>query len=179
LYNDHGRSKIRANPVEAKMQAQRFSLLLIALALSACATPSMFQRYSEYLLPIPLPESVQQVDPEIAKSAGHEKFKAGDFGASVVYFQQAAAAFPDNSENWLALAAAADRAGRFDISRSAYEKALSVGGPVFEYYNNVGFSYVLQGRLAEAERALIAALNLKPYDETVLNNIALLQRIKG
>ena len=165
--------------MEVKVQAQKFSFLLIALALSACASPVMFQRYSEYLLPIALPESVQPVDSELATSAGQEKFKSGDFGASVLYFQQAAAAFPNNVENWLALAAAADRAGRFDISRSAYEKALSVGGPVFEYYNNVGFSYLLQGRLAEAERALMTALSLKPYDETALNNVALLQRIKG
>lgn len=165
--------------MDLQVFGHKVKFLTIALVLSACTGPVMFQRQVEYLSPTPLPENVQAVSPASAASVGLAKFSAGDYGASVIYLQQATAASPDNAEVWLALAAAADRAGRFDISRPAYEKVLGLVGPVFEYQNNIGFSYILQGRHADAERALNAALTLKPNDETALNNLALLQRIKG
>lgn len=165
--------------MDLQVLGHEIKFLAIAFALSACAGPVMFQRQGDYLSPMPLPENVRTVSPASAASVGLTKFSTGDYGASVLYFQQATAASPDNVEVWLALAAAADRAGRFDISQPAYERVLGLVGPVFEYQNNIGFSYILQGRHADAERALDAALMLKPNNETALNNLALLQRLKG
>jgi Flp pilus assembly protein TadD len=52
-------------------------------------------------------------------------------------------------------------------------------GQGFEYFNNIGFSYILQGKYPQAEDALERALDMRPGNPTAMNNLALLESIRG
>ena len=43
-----------------------------------------------------------------------------------------------------------------------------------EYYNNVGYSYLLRGNLLQARSSFLKAYELDPANETTANNLQLL-----
>ncbi len=65
-------------------------------------------------------------------------------------------------------------ARRFDLSDRAYARAFKLVGGTPEYYNNVGYSYLLRGKLQDARSNFLKAYELAPNDPTVANNLKLL-----
>jgi Flp pilus assembly protein TadD len=71
------------------------------------------------------------------------------------------------------IAAAHDRLGRFAQAEVHYQKALALSPKDPRVWNDVGYSYYLQGRWPDAERALKMAAKLAPDDERVRVNLGL------
>ncbi|MGT2466652.1 tetratricopeptide repeat protein [Mesorhizobium atlanticum] len=56
----------------------------------------------------------------------------------------------------------------------AYARAHRLLGATPEYYNNLGYSYLLRGKLQDARSNFLKAYELAPNDPTVANNLKLL-----
>lgn len=157
---------------------KKTTAFLLCTGLLACAPDQPFDRQTTYLSPEALPASVPDVTRGTELQAGKQSFDAGQYGQAVRYFQKAADASPNQPEAWLGLAAAADRTGHFEISAPAYAQLLTLTGPIVEYYNNLGFSLMLQGRLDAADKAFQDALRIAPGHPTATNNRAILEQLK-
>ncbi|WP_230533191.1 tetratricopeptide repeat protein [Microvirga roseola] len=82
---------------------------------------------------------------------------------------------PNNPETWLGLAASYDRVRRYDLSDRAYTEAARLIGDRPEYYNNVGYSYLLRGDVAKAHSNFLKAHELDPDNLTINNNLEMLR----
>ena len=105
---------------------------------------------------------------------GRVQFNEKNYGKSYSLFKRAVEVFPEDPQAWLGFAASADHLGRFDTSDLAYRKLASMIGGRPEYYNNVGYSYLLRGNLLQARRNFLKAYELDPSNETTANNLQLL-----
>ena len=105
---------------------------------------------------------------------GIEHFNKGHFGLAERYFQDAVEKAPKDLTAWVGLAASYDRVGRFDLADRAYATAIRLGGETAEILNNVGYSYMLRGKLEAARAKFMKAQALDPYNPRIANNILLL-----
>ncbi len=105
---------------------------------------------------------------------GKVQFKERNYGKAYALFKRSVELFPEDPQAWLGLAASADQLGRFDTSDRAYRKLQPMIGGRPEYYNNVGYSYLLRGSLQQARRNFLKAYELDPSNETTANNLQLL-----
>jgi len=103
-----------------------------------------------------------------------EHFNRGHFGIAAKYFEDAVTKAPKDATAWIGLAASYDRVGRFDLADRAYKQAIKLVGVTTEILNNQGYSYMLRGRLIEAKRKLLLALEREPDNPTIINNLKLL-----
>jgi Flp pilus assembly protein TadD len=102
-------------------------------------------------------------------------FEAGHYGKAQTSFKRATELTPTDGTAWLGLAASYDRLRRFDASDAAYREAAKHVGNKPEYYNNVGYSYLLRGNLREARRFFVKAYELDPNNPVTANNLTLLR----
>jgi Flp pilus assembly protein TadD len=107
-------------------------------------------------------------------TVGIAEFKAKNYGKSYALFKRSVDLFPNDPQAWLGLAASSDEIGRFDTSDIAYRKLAGMIGRRPEYFNNVGYSYLLRGDLIQARRYFLKAYELDPSNETTANNLQLL-----
>lgn len=105
---------------------------------------------------------------------GRVHFLHGDYGLAEKHFRRAVEATPRNGAAWVGLAACYDRLARFDLADRAYRRATVLTGLNYVILNNRGYSYLLRGRVREAEKLLYRAARLAPHDPTIANNIATL-----
>lgn len=103
------------------------------------------------------------------------QFKERNFGKSYAFFKRSVEVFPQDPAAWLGFAASSDMIGRFDTSDKAYKILSKMIGKRPEYYNNVGYSYLLRGNLPQARRYFLKAYELDPANETTANNLELLR----
>lgn len=66
-----------------------------------------------------------------------------------------------------------DRAGRFDLAEASYKKAIALNGKDARAWNDMGYSYYMQGKWDEAVTALKKAHDLDPRDERAAVNYGL------
>ncbi len=114
-------------------------------------------------------------DPNDDVSLGKKYFRANSFGLAEKSFRAAVEKRPRDAEAWVGLAATYDRLRRFDLSDRAYGEALRLIGPTVEVLNDQGFSYMLRGDYARADRTLRQALAKDPSNPYVQANLQLLQ----
>lgn len=144
---------------------------------SACTTadgglPSSF---GNSLPRIELPATVKPYPDSEVLAVAKENFAKGNYGHAARYYERAVEVMPHDGEAWLGLAASYDRVRRFDLADRAYRNAaLYVGGRP-EYFNNVGYSYLLRGDVQKARFNFQKALELDPNNPTLLNNLELLR----
>jgi Flp pilus assembly protein TadD len=105
---------------------------------------------------------------------GQEYFNRGIYGVAQQYFQAAAEKAPKDPAAWIGLAASYDRIGRFDLADKAYRQAIRLQGETTQILNNLGYSYMLRGNLTAAREKFHEALERDPDNQTIQNNIALL-----
>jgi Flp pilus assembly protein TadD len=77
------------------------------------------------------------------------------------------------------MAAALDRLGRFEQSEIEYKTALKLRPNDPKVWNDAGYSYYLQSRWADAERALKTADSLDPNNNRILTNLGLTLAASG
>jgi Flp pilus assembly protein TadD len=105
---------------------------------------------------------------------GLEYFGRGAYGTAERHFRDAVEKSPNDRLAWVALAAAYDRTGRFDLADKAYQVAIKLGGESVPILNNLGYSYMLRGDLQRARGKFEEALARDPQNPVVLNNLKLL-----
>ena len=111
--------------------------------------------------------------------AGKSAFRSADYGLSQTAFQRAVELNARSGEAWLGLAASYDRLRRFDMADRAYSQAHSILGERAEYYNNLGYSYLLRGDLRSARKNFGHARELDPDNVVVTHNVAMLRSSIG
>jgi len=77
------------------------------------------------------------------------------------------------------IAAAFDRMGRFAQAEVHYNRALKLAPEDPKVWNDAGYSYYLQNRLADSERALKTADRLEPNSPKTLTNLGLTLAAEG
>jgi len=107
----------------------------------------------------------------------------GNFDAAVLEYQDALTVLEQRrrgtfqpADEALAhrrMGGALDRLGRFAQAEVHYKKALKLSPKDPKVWNDAGYSYYLQGRWADAERALRTAGRLAPDDERIRINLGL------
>lgn len=111
-------------------------------------------------------------DAALAEAKGH--FRSGDFGHSAALYKRVVELSPKNAEGYIGLSASYDRLRRFDLSDRVYEAMFALTGGTAQYYNNVGYSYMLRGNLSAALASFRKAEKLDPDNVVVANNILIL-----
>jgi Flp pilus assembly protein TadD len=106
---------------------------------------------------------------------GREQFDRANYGLAEKYFRSAVEATPLDADAWVGLAASYDQLRRFDLADRAYDQALKLKGPTVPILNNLGFSYLLRGNAAEAERYFAQARAQDPNNPVVRNNLKILR----
>lgn len=109
-----------------------------------------------------------------AVAEAKNQFRAENYGNAGALFYKATQLAPNDGGAWMGLAACSDRIHRFDLADRAYRQAFRLVGATPEYYNNVGYSYLLRGKLQNARSNFLKAYELAPNDPTVANNLQLL-----
>lgn len=122
-----------------------------------------------------MPSTVEALPSDQILPAAKQHFAAGNFGHAARYYEQAVELTPNDGEAWLGLAASYDRIRRFDLADRAYEKSAEFVGNRAEYYNNVGYSYLLRGDVRRARQNFQRALDRDPGNLTIMNNLELLR----
>ncbi|MEO6396651.1 MAG: tetratricopeptide repeat protein [Devosia sp.] len=108
---------------------------------------------------------------EGALSEARAHFRNNDFGYSAALYKRAAELAPKNAEAYVGLGASYDRLGRFDLSDRVYEALFKLSGGTVQYYNNVGYSYMLRGNLSAAVKSFKKAITMDPDNIVVANNL--------
>jgi Flp pilus assembly protein TadD len=145
----------------------------LAMPLSGCATIGSSAFGSSKLEVAELPAG-EALTPETSLLKARSHFRNDDFGYSAAYYKKAVELAPENAEAYIGLGASYDRLGRFDLSDRVYAALLKLSGPTLQYYNNLGYSYMLRGDLKKALTSFRKAATIDPDNVVVANNMQLL-----
>ncbi len=104
-------------------------------------------------------------------------FKEGSYGNASKYFKLAVEKEPKNPDAWLGLAASYDRLRRFDLADRAYASVRKLNGDTPEIMNNIGYSYLLRGKLGKARQFMSAAYARNSADPRIISNIQTLNEM--
>jgi Flp pilus assembly protein TadD len=146
--------------------------LLVAAILAGCS--SLGGSFGETARALPDPPDLQFVAADQVLPAARKNFKEDNFGYSAAYYKRALELTPNDDEALVGLAASYDRLRRFDLSDRVYAQLLKVDGGSAQYYNNLGYSYMLRGNLPAARASFLKAYDLEPANPVVGNNLELL-----
>lgn len=120
-----------------------------------------------------LPENATYTaDGALTEARSH--FRNNNFGYSAAYYKRVVELAPQNVEAYFGLGASYDRLGRFDLADRVYASIYKLSGATAQYYNNVGYSYMLRGNLKAALTNFRKASKLDPDNLVIANNIQLL-----
>jgi hypothetical protein len=114
-------------------------------------------------------------DPNDDLQRGKRFFRANSFANAEKSFRAAVEKRPRDAEAWVGLAASYDRLRRFDLADRAYGEAMRIVGRTPEVLNDQGFSYILRGDYARAQRTLVEAQSKDPGNPYIQANLRLLE----
>jgi Flp pilus assembly protein TadD len=104
------------------------------------------------------------------------QFRNGNYGLAEQYYRRAVEANPDSLDAWLGLAASYDRLKRFDLAEKAYQQLIRKIGYTPVVLNNLGYHYLLEGRMEEARKYMTWAYRKDPSNPEIQSNLALLDQ---
>lgn len=110
-----------------------------------------------------------------ARDAARNHFRNGDYGTSAAFYKRLVELAPNDPEGYVGLAASYDRLRRFDLSDRVYARLYALTGGTAQYFNNVGYSYMLRGNLTAALTSFRRAKAADPNNAVVANNIQMLE----
>ncbi len=198
---DHPAGPARARPIFlaiclAAWAAMCSGCLLTPLQTQSAAqapAPQVPEGASSPEVAAQIQSSAQQTDFQ-AKATDRQSFQVhidfgrvfesqGNFDAALLEYQEALAVVETKRRGSLGpadsalahrrMAGTLDRLGRFAQAEAHYQKALNFSPRDSKIWNDVGYSYYLQGRWPDAERALKTAAQLAPDDERIRINLGL------
>jgi Flp pilus assembly protein TadD len=113
--------------------------------------------------------------PDDDLALGKRYFRSNNFALAEKAFRTAVEKHPHDAEAWVGLAASYDRLHRFDLADRAYAEAIRIVGSTAEILNDQGFSYMLRGDFARAQKKLQDAQLKDPANPYIQANLRLLQ----
>lgn len=150
-------------------------LLIAAAGLSGCQSALGTSSFATRPTPLlNLPETKFYSSDE-ALRYGKTYFKQGDYGRAEASYRRAVELLPQDPEALLGLAASYDRLRRFDLADRTYSELSKYIGTRPEFYNNLGYSYILRGDLRKGRSYLLKAYDLDPNNPVTANNLAMLK----
>lgn len=141
---------------------------------SVAVTPAEPGPSGEPVAPLAKPGTLGD-DPNDDLQRGKHYFRTNNFGLAEKSFRAAVEKHPRDAEAWLGLAASYDRLHRFDLADRAYAQATAIVGRSAVILNNQGFSYILRGDYARAQKTLRQAQLLDPGNPSIQANMRLLE----
>ncbi len=109
-------------------------------------------------------------DPQARMKLGYFFFVYQFYSEAEVELKAALAAFPDFAEALFYLGSVCHRQGKFNQAAACFEKASVLDSRYADYSNALGQVYLEEGRIDEAEKALLLALETNPkYLDARLN----------
>ncbi|HVY52480.1 MAG TPA: tetratricopeptide repeat protein [Devosia sp.] len=109
-----------------------------------------------------------------AMSEAQAHFRNNDFGYSATLYKRVVELSPKDPRGYVGLGASYDRLGRFDLSDRVYQTLYALTGGSAQYYNNVGYSYMLRGNLTAALTNFRKAKAIDPDNIVIANNLQIL-----
>ena len=152
------------------------AMALAAMLLAGCSSvggPGAFGGPARPLKVAELP-NIGDYTAERALSEAKGHFRNGNFGHSAALYKRTVELQPGNAQAYAGLAASYDRLRRFDLSDRVYASLHELTGGTAQYYNNVGYSYLLRGNTQAALTNFRKASQLDPDNVVVANNIQIL-----
>ena len=143
-----------------------------ALFVGGCAAVALPDETGGVEFALPPPSDQRPSDEGVMQGKRH--FAAGDYGLAERNFRAAVEANHSSAPAWLGLAASYDRLSRFDLAERAYKQVVRLQGRTPTVLNNLGYHYMLRGRLGEAHSTLEEALRLDPDNTYIQANLELL-----
>ena len=151
------------------------AIVAILLFTSGCTTLSIGNTaFGDTTQGLQSVANIEYYSSDQALTEGTNQFNAGNYGKSATLFKRAVELNPSDAQALLGLAASYDRIRRFDLADRTYAKLYSMIGGTIEYYNNVGYSYLLRGDLISARQNFLKAYEIDPNNVVVNNNLKLL-----
>jgi len=150
--------------------------LMAVMSLSGCSTTYFGgdSAFGSNKLTVADISNIGDYTPERALSEARAHFSNNDFGYSAALYKRVVELTPKDPEGYVGLAASYDRLNRFDLSDRVYASLYQLIGGTAQYYNNVGYSYMLRGNVTAALTNFRKAQRLDPNNIVVANNIQML-----
>jgi Flp pilus assembly protein TadD len=111
---------------------------------------------------------------DTALSEARAHFRNNDFGYSAALYKRVVELSPKDPQGYVGLGASYDRLQRFDQADRVYASLYAISGGTAQYYNNVGYSYMLRGNLSAALTNFRKAQKLDPDNIVVANNLQMI-----
>ncbi len=149
----------------------------MALALAGCSStgaPDALGAFSAGPIKASDLANIEGTTADQALAAARDHFRMGDFGYSTALYKRYLQLAPNDPQGYIGLAASYDRLRRFDLSDRVYASWYRLTGGTAQYYNNLGYSYLLRGDTATALVNLRKASALDPQNVTIANNLKML-----
>ena len=152
------------------------AIALAALPLIGCsATPVGFpSTFGDGQPLVATPPNVGSYTADRALVEARAHFRIGDFGYSAALYKRYVELTPHDPEGYVGLAASYDQLRRFDLSDRVYASLYRLTGGTAQYYNNLGYSYLLRGDTPSALANLRKASALDPRNAVVANNLKMI-----
>lgn len=149
---------------------------LVALPLSGCATGGFGTpgTYGTGQLDLGQTAAVGDISAADALTRARGHFKNNDFGYAASYYKRFVELQPNNAEGYIGLGASYDRLRRFDLADRVYVALYKITGGTAQYYNNLGYSFMLRGDLKSALENFQKAQALDPTNPVIVNNLKIL-----
>lgn len=153
-------------------------MVAVAVALSGCSTAKFagLSTFGNNKVTIAEVSNIETYTADTALVQARSHFRNNNYGYSATFYKRAVELSPKNAEGYVGLSASYDRLGRFDLSDRVYATLYQLSGGTAQYYNNVGYSYMLRGNLSEALKNFRRAQKLEPDNLVVANNIQILKQ---
>ena len=149
--------------------------MMAAISLSACSSIIAGQSsFGSNRVNIAEIKDIGDYTADRALKEARAHFRNDDFGYSATLYKRAVDLSPKDPEGYVGLGASYDRLGRFDLSDRVYETLYAMTGPTAQYYNNIGYSYMLRGNLTAALTNFRKASKLAPDNVVIANNLQIL-----
>ena len=151
-----------------------FAMALAATALAGCSSLAGLSTSGSNKLQLAEISNIGDYNSDRALAEARAHFRNNDFGYSATLYKRVVELSPKDPQGYIGLSASYDRLGRFDLSDRVYASLYEISGGTAQYYNNIGYSYVLRGNLTAALTSFKKARSLDPENVVVANNIQLL-----
>jgi len=151
-----------------------FAIALAVLPLSGCSSLVGGSTFGSNRVNVAEIKDIGDYTADRALSEARSHFRNSDFGYSATLYKRVVDLNPKDPEGYVGLGASYDRLGRFDLSDRVYETLYTISGGTAQYYNNVGYSYMLRGNLTAALTSFRKAGKLAPDNAIVANNLQIL-----
>lgn len=150
-------------------------LTICMLPLLAACNSTSGSAWGNSVTELELPTTVDPYPDSEVFTVAKVQFTEGNFGHAARYYERSVEIEPNNGEAWLGLAASYDRVRRFDLADRAYREAGRLIGDRAEYYNNIGYSYLLRGDATKARSNFLKAHEIDPASPIISNNLEMLR----